>query len=224
MLNHGVSTGALFLLFGMLYERRHARLMSDYGGIARVMPVYAAFFLIVTFSSIAVPGTNGFVGEFLVLLGTFKSNLPVAFGVIAATAVVLGAAYMLLMVQKVFFGQVTHQENLALQDVNKRELVAALPFIVLIAVMGLRPQPFLDVLNTSTERFVARAKFASGEGPADDAKVRVYVRQLPKVAVADAVPAVVPLPGRGALLPDGLRPARPIQLMPSQPSLQPAHP
>ena len=83
MLNHGVSTGALFLLFGMLYERRHARLMSDYGGIARVMPVYAAFFLIVTFSSIAVPGTNGFVGEFLVLLGTFKSNLPIAFGVIA---------------------------------------------------------------------------------------------------------------------------------------------
>ena len=99
MLNHGVSTGALFLLFGMLYERRHARLMSDYGGIARVMPVFTAFFLITTFSSIAVPGTNGFVGEFLVLLGTFKSNLPVVFGVLAATGVILGAAYMLWMVQ-----------------------------------------------------------------------------------------------------------------------------
>ena len=118
MLNHGVSTGALFLLFGMLYERRHARLMSDFGGIARVMPVYAAFFLIVTFSSIAVPGTNGFVGEFLVLLGTFKSNLPLWFGVIAGTGVILGAAYMLWMVQKVFFGQVTHQENLGLQDLG----------------------------------------------------------------------------------------------------------
>jgi NADH-quinone oxidoreductase subunit M len=220
MLNHGVSTGALFLLFGMLYERRHARLMSDYGGIARVMPVYAAFFLIVTFSSIAVPGTNGFVGEFLVLLGTFKSNLPIGFGIVAATAVVLGAAYMLWMVQKVFFGQVTHQENLGLQDLSRRELVAALPFIILIVVMGLRPQPFLDVLNTSTERFVARAKFASGEGSADDSKVRVYVRQLKKNAVADASPTPPPL-----RLPDGIRPApRALQLPPVQPQLQPTTP
>lgn len=224
MLNHGVSTGALFLLFGMLYERRHARLMSDYGGIAKVMPVYAAFFLIVTFSSIAVPGTNGFVGEFLVLLGTFKSNLPLAFGIIAATCVVLGAAYMLWMVQKVFFGQVTHQENLGLKDVSGRELVAALPFIVLIVVMGLRPQPILDVLNTSTERFVARAKYASGEGPDNDQKVRVNVRQLRKQVVADATPtpSMDPAQQRQVQLPDGFRP-RP-RLMPVQPELQPAHP
>ncbi len=217
MLNHGVSTGALFLLFGMLYERRHARLMSDYGGIARVMPVFAAFFLIVTFSSIAVPGTNGFVGEFLVLLGTFKSNLPMAFGVIASTGVILGAAYMLWMVQKVFFGQVTHQENLALKDMDKRELAAALPFIILIAVMGLRPQPFLDVLNTSTERYIARAKFAAGDGTSDERLVRVNVRQLPKVAVAQA-PAPTPMP-EGVV-----RPARPMmlqQLQPVKPALQP---
>ena len=217
MLNHGVSTGALFLLFGMLYERRHARLMSDYGGIARVMPVFAAFFLIVTFSSIAVPGTNGFVGEFLVLLGTFKSNLPMAFGVIASTGVILGAAYMLWMVQKVFFGQVTHQENLALKDMDMRELAAALPFIILIAVMGLRPQPFLDVLNTSTERYIARAKFAAGDGTSDERLVRVNVRQLPKVAVAQAP---VPTP-----LPEGMvRPVRPMMLQPLQPvkpTLQP---
>jgi NADH-quinone oxidoreductase subunit M len=192
MLNHGVSTGALFLLFGMLYERRHARLMSDYGGIARIMPVYTTFFLIVTFSSVAVPGTNGFVGEFLVLLGTFKSNLPLAFGVLAGTAVILGAAYMLWMVQKVFFGQVTHQENLHLADLGRRELLAALPFIILIVVMGLRPQPFLDVLNTSTERFVARAQFASGQGTDDEAKVRVNVRRLSPRAVAAAE---VPAPG-----------------------------
>jgi NADH-quinone oxidoreductase subunit M len=188
MLNHGVSTGALFMLFGFLYERRHARLMSDYGGIAKVMPAYTAFFLIVTFSSIAVPGTNGFVGEFLVLLGTFKSNLPLWFGVAAATCVVLGAAYMLWMVQKVFFGQVTHQENLGLKDLSPRELVAAVPFIVLIVVMGLRPQPVLDVLNPATERFIARAQY--GAGGADDAKVRVQVRQLPAGAVADAQPAM----------------------------------
>ncbi len=224
MLNHGVSTGALFLLFGMLYERRHARLMSDYGGIAKVMPVYAAFFLVVTFSSIAVPGTNGFVGEFLVLLGTFKSNLPMGFGVLATTAVILGAAYMLWMVQKVFFGQVTHQENLGLKDLGRREFVAALPFIVLILVMGLRPQPFLDVLNTSTERYIARAKYASGEGANDDAKVRVNVRQLPRVAVADAaVPAPAPT-FRPVVSPDMVRPARPFQLQPLQPNLQQVRP
>jgi len=105
MLNHGISTGALFLLFGMLYERRHARLIAEYGGIAKVMPVYSALFLIITFSSIAVPGTNGFVGEFLVLLGTFKSALPRFFGVLAALGVILGPAYMLWMVQRVFFGR-----------------------------------------------------------------------------------------------------------------------
>lgn len=218
MLNHGISTGALFLLFGFLYERRHARLMSDYGGVARVMPVYAAFFVIVTFSSVAVPGTNGFVGEFLVLLGTFKSNLPTWLAVVATTAVILGAAYMLWMVQKVFFGQVTHQENLGLKDLGRREVLAALPFIVLIAVMGLRPQPFLDVLNHSTERYIARAKYASGEGPSDDSKVRVLVRQLPKDAVADARPAVAPAPTPVAM------PARPLRLVPQQPQLQPETP
>ena len=222
MLNHGVSTGALFLMFGMLYERRHARLMSDYGGIARIMPVYTAFFLIVTFSSIAVPGTNGFVGEFLVLLGSFKSNLPMAFSVLAATCVVLGAAYMLWMVQKVFFGQVTHPENLQLKDLSKRELAAALPFIALIALMGLRPQPFLDVLNTSTTRFVARSQYAANGEATNDAKVRVLVRQLPRQQLAEAVlPAPQPLPSAQPTMLAKPMP-RPVQLMPVQPSLQQA--
>ena len=179
-----------FLLFGFLYERRHARLMADYGGIAKVMPIFTAFFLVVTFSSIAVPGTNGFVGEFLVLLGTFKSNLPMVIGVLATTCVILGAAYMLWMVQKVFFGTVTHQENLGLKDLNRREIIAAIPLLALIAIMGLRPQPFLDMLNPSTERFLARAQYGSGktDPTTEDSKVRVMVRQLPaKVAVADAM-------------------------------------
>lgn len=206
MLNHGISTGALFLLFGFLYERRHARLMADYGGIARVMPVFTAFFLIVTFSSIAVPGTNGFVGEFLVLLGSFKSNLPMAFSVAATTGVILGAAYMLWMVQKVFFGTVTHQENLGLKDLNRREVLAVVPLLILIAVMGLRPQPFLDMLNPSTERFIARAQYASGKTDAatEDAKVRVRVRELPAKAdvVAEAAPAAMPrLMPTGRILP-----------------------
>jgi len=209
MLNHGVSTGALFLLFGYLYERRHLRLMSDYGGLAKVMPVFTAFFVIVTFSSIAVPGTNGFVGEFLVLLGTFKSNLPMAIGVLAATAVVLGAAYMLWMVQKVFFGQLTHDENRGLKDLSRREVVTALPFIVLILVMGLRPQPILDLLNPSTERYLERARYAMG---ATDTARPIRVRQLPNQAfVATAVP-MMPM-----VRPLGTPPAldRPVR-MPSQ--------
>ncbi len=232
MLNHGVSTGALFLLFGFMYERRHARLMSDYGGLAKVVPVYTAFFLVVTFSSIAVPGTNGFVGEFLVLLGTIKSNLPLWFGVVGATAVVLGAAYMLWMVQKVFFGQITHQENHALLDLNKRELAAAIPFLIMIVVMGLRPQPFLDVLNPASERFVARAKYAAADTSLDERRVRVVVRQLPKLAVAQAEgqPQALPLPTIAPAQPaaprplDFVRPTRPMVIKPAQPQLQPATP
>jgi NADH-quinone oxidoreductase subunit M len=170
MLNHGVSTGALFLLFGYLYERRHTRLLADYGGIARVVPVFTALFLIVTFSSIAVPGTNGFVGEFLVLLGTFKSDWNLIFGAhgalyfgaAAASAIVLGAAYMLLMVQRVFFGPVTQPDNEVLKDLSFRELSSALPFAVLVLWMGLMPQPFLDRLAPSTDRFVRRAAVGSG--------------------------------------------------------------
>ena len=179
MLNHGVSTGALFALFGFIYERRHTRLMSDYGGVARVMPVFTAVFVIITFSSIAVPGTNGFVGEFLVLLGTFKSDLGPVVGVLAVTGVILGAAYMLWMVQRVFFGPITHADNEYLPDMNTRELVTALPFVALVLVMGLVPQPFLERLAPSTDRFVARAQVGvPGHNPSD-AQVRVQALPLP---------------------------------------------
>jgi NADH-quinone oxidoreductase subunit M len=179
MLNHGVSTGALFLMFGMLYERRHARLMSDYGGLSRSMPVFAALFLIITFSSVAVPGTNGFVGEFLVLLGTFKSELPWWAGVLAASGVILGAAYMLWMVQRVFFGPITRPENASLSDMSRRELAVTLPFVVLVVVMGLKPQPLLDVIAPSTDRFIARAWYARAPDAVPDATVQVTVRPLP---------------------------------------------
>jgi NADH-quinone oxidoreductase subunit M len=213
MLNHGVSTGALFLLFGFLYERRHARLMADYGGIAKVMPIFTAFFLVVTFSSIAVPGTNGFVGEFLVLLGTFKSSLPMWIAIAATTCVVFGAAYMLWMVQKVFFGTVTHQENLGLKDLSLREIAAAVPLLALIGIMGLRPQPVLDLLNPSTERFLARANYASGKTDAgtEDQKVRVQVRSLPPKAAFAAAPTAMPrfLPTGRVLPAAGLNPQTP---------------
>jgi NADH-quinone oxidoreductase subunit M len=193
MLNHGVSTGALFLLFGMLYERRHARLMSEYGGIAKVMPIYTAFFLIITFSSIAVPGTNGFIGEFLVLLGSFKSGLPLYFGVLAATAVVLGAAYMLWMVQRVFFGPLANPENMGLKDLNRRELLTALPFVILVIVMGLKPQPILDVLEPSSTRYVARAMWAADEDHQLADRVKVRTRPLPAAMPGGLAPAPSPV-------------------------------
>jgi NADH-quinone oxidoreductase subunit M len=228
MLNHGVSTGALFMLFGFLYERRHARQMSDYGGIAKVMPVFTALFLVVTFSSVAVPGTNGFVGEFLVLLGTVKSTLPTWMGVVASTAVVLGAAYMLYMVQKVFFGPVTHQENLGLLDINKRELFAVAPFIALIVIMGLRPQPFLDVINHSTERFISRAQVGSGTATeTDERKLKVYVRKF-RPQVEQAVLEVKNLGMPMAPAPTVVQPINPMmrrmpqKIQPIQPVLQPA--
>jgi NADH-quinone oxidoreductase subunit M len=186
MLNHGVSTGALFLLFGFLYERRHTRLMADYGGIAKVMPVFTASFILITFSSVAVPGTNGFIGEFLVLLGTFKSNLGLIFGVLAALGVILGAAYMLWMVQKVFFGSLTHRENQFLKDMNLREFATTAPFLVLVLVMGLMPQPFLDRLAPSTERFVARASVGTPGATPDDAKLPIEVLPLPRAETAAA--------------------------------------
>jgi NADH-quinone oxidoreductase subunit M len=213
MLNHGVSTGALFLLFGMLYERRHARLMSDYGGIAKVMPAFTAIFLIITFSSIAVPGTNGFIGEFLVLLGTFKSTLPLPFGIIAATGVIFGAAYMLWMVQKVFFGQLTHRENAHLPDISLRELAAALPFVALVLVMGIRPQPFLDRLAPSTDRFVARATYALDKQHESEVAVRMNVQPLPaQNPGAEPIENLAPMPLRRPMVPPpaAVAPSRPM--------------
>jgi NADH-quinone oxidoreductase subunit M len=204
MLNHGVSTGALFLLFGMLYERRHTRLMADYGGIAKVMPVFAAFFLLVTFSSVAVPGTNGFVGEFLVLLGTFKSSLNWGWGVAAATAVILSAAYMLWMVQRVFFGQLTHRENQHLSDLNLREVVSVLPLAVLVLVMGLLPQPFLDRLAPSTDRFIARASLGAPGVRGGEELLRMNV--LPQPAAASAQAPSVRQPQTEYLYPAGSLP------------------
>ena len=189
MLNHGVSTGALFLLFGYLYERRHTRNIIDFGGVAKSMPIFAALFLIITFSSIAVPGTNGFIGEFLVLLGTFKSTqLPMWLGILAATGVILGAGYMLWMVQRVFFGPLVQVENARLRDVNGREIATALPFVVMVLVMGVLPSFFLDRLQPSTQRYVARAQVGLDVQQRDE-DTRVTVAPLPTPSPVAAMPA-----------------------------------
>ncbi len=152
MLNHGISTGALFLIVGMLYERRHTRMIKDFGGIARVMPVYATFFMIATLSSIAVPGTNGFVGEFMILVGSFRS-LP-AYAVFATSGAILGALYMLWMYQRVMFQPLDKEENKVLKDLNWREIITLLPLAVLVFVMGFFPGYFLRKMDASCEHFL----------------------------------------------------------------------
>ncbi len=137
MLNHGITTGALFLIVGMIYERRHTRMISDFGGIAKVMPVFSAFFLIATLSSIGLPLTNGFVGEFMILLGAFKANW--IYGTIAATGVILAAIYMLWMFQRVIWGKITHKENENLKDLTGLEKAVLIPLVVLIFWIGLAP-------------------------------------------------------------------------------------
>jgi len=154
MLNHGVSTGALFLLVGVLYERRHTRMIAEYGGLSAVMPTFAVIFLIVTFSSIGLPGLNGFVGEFMILLGAFKyAWMPT---VLATTGVIFGAVYMLWAYQRMMFGPVTNHQNEKLQDLNARELLYLAPLVVLIFGMGLYPQPLLDRIQPSVDAFLGR--------------------------------------------------------------------
>ena len=152
MLNHGISTGSLFLIVGMVYERRHTRLIADFGGLSKVMPIYAVFFMIVTLSSIGLPGTNGFVGEFLILLGAFRSN--VVYGVLATTGVILGAAYMLWMFQRVMFGKITRPENERLKDLNAREITILVPMVILIFLMGIYPKLFFSKMDVTVEKFL----------------------------------------------------------------------
>ncbi len=152
MLNHGLSTGALFLLVGMIYERRHTRDIDDFGGLAKVMPVFATFLMIATFSSVAVPGTNGFVGEFLILLGAFKSY-PV-YAVIGTSGALFGVIYMLWMYQRVMFGPVDKSENMGLKDLTFRETAIMLPIAVLIIIMGIFPGLFLRKMDASVEHVV----------------------------------------------------------------------
>ena len=153
MINHGLSTGALFLLVGMIYERRHTRAIAEFGGLWKVMPVFAVLFLIVTFASIGLPGTNGFVGEFLILLGAFASRIP--FGVLGTAGIILGAVYMLWTYQRVFFGTVDKPANLALKDLNAREILTLAPIIVLILAIGWYPAPFLARIEPAVQALMA---------------------------------------------------------------------
>jgi NADH-quinone oxidoreductase subunit M len=156
MINHGLSTGALFLIVGIIYERRHTRLIEDYGGISRVMPLFAVFFMIFTLSSIGLPGLNGFVGEFLILLGTFEVHPW--FAVLAATGVIFAAVYMLWMFQRVMFGPLTNPKNIGLKDLNYREIVVLAPLVVFIVWIGVYPDTFLKPMEPSVKQFLKQVE------------------------------------------------------------------
>ncbi len=156
MLNHGISTGGLFLIVGMIYDRRHTREIADFGGVAKTMPLFAVIFMIVTLSSVALPGTNGFVGEFLILLGVFQVDKVL--GIIAGTGVVFGAVYMLWMFQRVMFGPIKHEENKTLKDLSLREIIVMSPIVLAVFVMGIFPNLFLSKMNLSVQLFLNQMK------------------------------------------------------------------
>jgi NADH-quinone oxidoreductase subunit M len=156
MLNHGISTGALFLLVGMIYDRRHTRLIDEFGGLADPLPVFSTIFMIVTFSSIGLPMLNGFVGEFLILLGAFNAN--VTFAVVATSGVILSAVYMLWMYQRVIFGEVTNPKNKHLVDLDFREKLILFPLVALIFWMGIYSESFLRKMDTSVNQVLLHLK------------------------------------------------------------------
>ena len=161
MISHGLSTGALFLLVGMLYERRHTRQISDFGGLAKVAPLMATAFVITALSSIGLPGTSGFVGEFLALLGTFQ-RYPI-FAVFATTGVVFAAYYMLPMVQRILFNRLEEPQNQAIPDLSRRELVVLGPLLFLMIVLGVSPTPVLERMEPSVRAVLEYVEGGSGE-------------------------------------------------------------
>ncbi len=164
MISHGISTGALFLLLGMLYERRHTRLIEDFGGIGRVTPWLATAFLITALTSIGLPGTSGFIGEFLSLVGTFEAR-PVM-GIIAASGVIFAAYYMLPMVQKVFFNALEKKENREMDDLSPREIAILGPMVALMIWIGFHPTPFLSRMEASVVTVLERVQGVRANLPA----------------------------------------------------------
>lgn len=165
MLGHGLSTGALFLIVGVIYQRRHTRMIADFGGLWKQLPLFSAAFLIVMLSSAGLPGLNGFVGEFMILLGAFEASPWVT--ALGATGVILGAVYLLWMFQRVMFGPLDKPANQQLTDLTARELIVLVPVLVMIVVMGVYPRPFLSRMEPAVNAYVARlerVRLAEGSG------------------------------------------------------------
>jgi NADH-quinone oxidoreductase subunit M len=181
MINHGLSTGALFLIVGMLYERRHTRLISEYGGIMKVMPVFATIFLIVCFSSMGVPGLNGFVGELLILIGAFKANIW--FGLATTIGLVFGAVYLLWMYKRVMYGDITKEENKKLKDMNGREYAYILPIMLFIVWIGVNPKPFLDKTTASVEHLLQKVNYQRIIENPENVESKVIVKDEKSISI-----------------------------------------
>ena len=156
MVNHGLSTGALFLIVGMIYDRRHTRMIKDFGGIASVIPVFAVMFMIAMLSSIGLPGLNGFIGEFLILMGAFNSEIlnNSTFAILGTTGVILAAVYMLWMYQRVMFGPVKHEENKKLIDLNAREIGLLIPLVIFMVWIGIKPVDYMQYTESTVNTLI----------------------------------------------------------------------
>ena len=177
MINHGISTGALFLIVGMLYERRHTRLMADYGGIARSVPVLTFFMVLTALASAGLPGLNGFVGEFLILVGAFNSSASgmQVLTIVATTGVILAAVYLLWLLSRMFFGPITIEANRSMEDLNFRELAILVPMGLLMILLGLMPQPFLKVSEPAADRLIEIVEQKRISAEVDDPALRQSV-------------------------------------------------
>jgi NADH-quinone oxidoreductase subunit M len=204
MINHGITSGALFLLVGVIYDRRHTRMVEEMGGLAKVMPVYAAIFVLMSFASVGVPGTNGFVGEFMVIMGTGVSErLGVFSGIHAAGAafgVILAAVYMLSLVQKMFFGPLSNPKNRHLSDISPRETLALAPFVVLVFVIGFFPKIFLDRMEPAVRS--AHAMFVDVSTAViqgtDEHRARLLPEDAFPKAFLEGAPSFAPVDGAGS--------------------------
>ncbi|MSP11452.1 MAG: NADH-quinone oxidoreductase subunit M [Chloroflexi bacterium] len=154
MVNHGLSTGALFMLVGVIYERRHTRLLSEFGGLGISMPIYAALMLIITLSSLAVPGLNGFIGEFAILQGAFATNW--IYAAFATVGMILAAVYLLWMYQQIFTGEIKNPANAAVRDLNRREIWSLVPIVIMVFVLGLYPALFLNIIVPAAQSLASQ--------------------------------------------------------------------
>jgi NADH-quinone oxidoreductase subunit M len=201
MLNHGISTGGLFLMVGVVYERRHTKLIAEYGGLWKVMPVYTTVSIIIVLSSVGLPALNGFIGEYLILVGAFQASPVLA--IISASAVILAAIYLLWMVQRVFFGVITNPKNEKLKDLNWRELAVMAPLILFIVWVGVYPKPFLSKTETSATNFIKQVQ-SRATAQAEAPLYGLVAQVMPDVPAAVTVaPTTVANAAASAALPGG---------------------
>src|SRR5690606_27073932 len=190
MLSHGIVSGALFLCVGVIYDRMHTREISAYGGLVHRMPMYALVFLVFAMASIGLPGTSGFVGEFLVMTGAYQANTLVAF--ITATGVILGAAYMLLLYRRVVLGELTKESLKNILDLNPREIAIFAPLLALVFWMGIYPNSFLEPLHAPVEKLMAQTTIETETAVPAQPAATGAVEAAPEAAAAEAASDAAP--------------------------------